>query len=176
MTPEHKEKIKVVLVNKNDTVIGEKEKFEAHKNPVPLHRAISIVIFSKNKKQMLITKRAKTKPTWPSFWSNAVCSHPYPKESYRKAAARRLYEELGIKTPLKKVFQFIYSAVMDNKIWGEHEYDVIFVGNYDGPFQPDPGEIDGYEWLAIGELKKDIGKNPQKYTPWFKIILKKLKI
>lgn len=109
---------KVVLVDKNDKVLGLKEKFATHKVPVSCHRAISIVIFNKDKSEMLITKRAKTKPTWPEIWTNSVCSHPYPKESYQKAAERRIYEELGFKTPLKEVFNFTYKAEMDNGLWG----------------------------------------------------------
>lgn len=165
---------KIVLVNKKDEVIGLKEKFEVHKIPVTLHRAISIVIFNKNKTEMLITKRVKTKPTWPSIWSNAVCSHPYPDESYQKAAERRLYEELGFKTPLKEDFHFIYQSKMANKVWGENELDHTFVGRYEGRINPNPSEVDGYEWIKISDLRKDIKKNPKKYTPWFKIIMEKL--
>lgn len=169
-------KIEIVLVDKEDRVVGFKEKFAAHKIPVPLHRAISIVIFSPDKKQMLITKRSPLKPTWPFYWSNSVCSHPYPQESYSQAARRRLEEELGIKASLKEAFKFIYKAKMDNKIWGEHEYDAVFVGQYQGPLRPNPEEIVGFDWLEIGKFKKDLLKNPKKYTPWFKIILKRLKI
>ncbi|HLD92411.1 MAG TPA: isopentenyl-diphosphate Delta-isomerase [Patescibacteria group bacterium] len=167
---------KIVLVDKNDKVLGLKEKFKTHKIPVPLHRAISIVIFNNKKTQMLITKRSVKKPTWPEFWSNAVCSHPYPDESYEAAAKRRLMEEIGIKTPLKKIFQFIYKSEMKNKIWGENEYDICFVGKFNGPIHTNPDEIAGYEWIAISDLKKDLRKNPSKYTPWFKIMLKKMKI
>jgi len=166
----------LVLVDKKDKVLGFKEKFATHKIPVPLHRAISIVIFNKDKTEMLITKRAKVKPTWPEFWTNAVCSHPYPAETYQKAAERRIYEELGFKTPLKEVFLFAYEAEMDNKIWGEHELDHVFTGVYEGPVSPNPDEVSDYEWVKIGDLKKDIKNNPNKYSPWFKIILSKLNI
>lgn len=164
----------VVLVDKNDCVLGLKEKFAAHKIPVSCHRAISIVILNNDKSEMLITKRAKTKPTWPCFWTNAVCSHPYSKESYQKAAERRIYEELGFKTPLKEIFNFAYEAKMDNKIWGEHELDHTFIGRYEGKIKPNPKEISGYEWIKITDLKNDIRRNSKKYSPWFKIILDKI--
>lgn len=169
-------KNQMVLVDKNDLVLGFKEKYATHKIPVPLHRAISIVIFNKKKSQMLITKRSAKKPTWPFFWSNAVCSHPYPNESYQTAADRRLFEELGFKTLLKKAFKFTYQAKMTNHIWGEHEYDTIFIGRFAGPIHPNPEEIAGYEWIEVINLKRDLKKNPKKYTPWLKIILEKLKI
>jgi isopentenyl-diphosphate Delta-isomerase len=166
----------LVLVNKKDCVLGFKEKFATHKIPVPLHRAISIVIFNKDKRKMLITKRAECKPTWPLFWTNAVCSHPYPKETYQKAAERRIFEELGFKTPLKEIFLFTYEAKMTNKIWGEHELDHVFTGIYEGSVKPDPKEISGYEWIKIRDLRKDAKDNPHKYSPWLKIILSKLSL
>lgn len=169
------ESIQVVLVDKNDKVLGLKEKYAAHKNPAPLHRAISIVIFNNNKTEMLITKRSRKKPTWPSFWSNTVCSHPLPSETYQEAAGRRLFEEMGFRTPLKKLFKFIYKAEMD-KTWGEHELDVVFAGQYEGRVSPNPDEVEGYEWIEIRKLKEDLKQNPDKYTPWFKIILEKLGI
>lgn len=164
----------IVLVDENDSAVGLKEKFATHRIPVPLHRAISIVIFNKDKSKMLITKRSSEKPTWPYFWSNSVCSHPYPKETYQKAAERRLYEELSIKVPLREVFNITYEAKMDNGIWGEHEFDHVFIGMYDGKVAPDPKEVAGYEWIGIGKLKKDLRVNSKKYTPWFEIILKRL--
>lgn len=166
----------VVLVDKNDKVLGMKEKFEAHKHPVPLHRAISIVIFNKDNSQMLITKRASTKPTWGGFWTNAVCTHPYPDETYQESAERRIFEELGFTTKLKEAFVFDYEAKMSKGVWGECELDHVFTGNYEGPIKPNPEEIDEYKWIKVGDLKKDIKISPDKYTPWFKIILKRLKI
>ncbi|KKR90625.1 isopentenyl-diphosphate delta-isomerase [Candidatus Woesebacteria bacterium RIFOXYC1_FULL_41_14] len=161
----------IVLVDEKDAVLGFGEKFSTHKIPVPLHRAISIVIFNADK--MLITKRAATKPTWGGVWSNAVCTHPYPEESYKEAAERRIYEELGFKTPLKEVFIFTYQAEMDDRQWGECELDHVFVGNYDGQLSPNPEEIDDYKWIEVKKLKKDLLKSPRKYTPWFKLILEK---
>ncbi|HKC04690.1 MAG TPA: isopentenyl-diphosphate Delta-isomerase [Patescibacteria group bacterium] len=174
--------IQIVLVDKNDKMLGLKEKYATHKIPVPLHRAISIVIFNRNKTEMLITKRAKTKPTWGGFWTNAVCSHPYPEETYQQAADRRLYEELGFKTPINEIFKFSYKAEMGKdvatgeKVWGEHELDHVFVGTYEGHISPNPAEVDGYEWILTKDLKKDVREKPGKYSPWFKIILKKLGI
>ena len=164
----------VVLIDENDEVIGFKEKFSTHKVPVSLHRAISIIIFNKDKTQMLITKRSEDKPTWGGFWTNAVCSHPFPGETYQKAAERRIFEELGFRTSLKEVFSFVYEAEMDGKIWGEHELDHVFTGMYEGKIIPDPNEVSDYEWIKIKDLGKDLEKDSKKYTPWFKMIVNKL--
>lgn len=165
--------IEVVLVDKKDKVIGYKEKYAAHKNPVPLHRAISVVILSKDKKKMLLQKRPASKPTWPLFWSNTCCTHPLKDESYKDAAERRLEEEMGFAVPLKEQFKFIYKAKFD-KDWGEHELDATFLGFYDGEVKPNKEEVDDYKWMDVKDLRKDIKENPDIYTPWFKIIIRKM--
>lgn len=160
----------IVLVDNKGKFRGLKKKEEAHKHPTKLHKAISVLIFNKDK--ILIQKRAKNKKTWPMYWANACCSHPRHKESFQKAAERRLYEEMGIKTKLKKVFKFIYESKFD-KNYGENEYDWVFKGEYKGKVNPDPNEISEYKWIELEKLKKDIVNNPQIYTPWFKMILER---
>ncbi len=163
----------LVLVNEKDEEVGFKEKFETHKLPVPLHRAISVVIFDKGRKKTLLQKRVKSKPTWPLFWSNAVCTHPMRGESYIECAHRRLKEELGFDTDLKEKFRFTYKADYD-RTWGEHEYDVVFEGRYEGKIKPDKEEVADWKWMKIDELSQDIKANPKIYTPWFKIILSRI--
>lgn len=163
----------IILVDKKDKILGYKEKLLAHKNPVPLHRAISVVIFSPDKKKMLLQKRSAQKPTWPFFWSNACCTHPTKGESYKNAAERRLKEEMGIRTPLKEIFRFEYSAKYD-QVWGEHELDTVFEGYYEGKIDPDPKEVAEYKWMLVSKLLEDVEKNSKEYTPWFKIILNKI--
>lgn len=164
----------IVLVDEKDNVLGFKEKFATHKIPVPLHRAISIVVFDKSRTKMLITRRATSKPTWGGFWSNAVCTHPYPDENYKEAAQRRIIEELGFDTPLNEIFYFKYCADMEDGNYGEHELDHVFSGSHEGLIKPNSDEIESYELVEIGKLKKDVAKDPKKYTPWFKIILEKI--
>lgn len=173
MAYDPKRKTQVVLVDKNDKVVGYKEKKRAHKNPVPLHRAISVVIFDKEGKRLLLQKRARNKLTWPLFWTNPCCTHPFKGESYKAAAERRLMEEMGISTSLKEAFRFIYKARYD-KTWGEHELDVVFLGYYSGEIDPNPEEVADFKWMEIKAVAIDVKKNPGIYTPWFKTILRRL--
>ena len=66
----------------------------------------------------------------------------------------------------------MYKAEMD-EIWGEHEFDTVFEGVYDGPVYPNPDEVVDHKWMTIDKLKKDMKENSKIYTPWFKIILKR---
>lgn len=165
--------IKLVLVNEKDEIVEYKEKFATHKLPVLLHRAISVVIFDPSRQKMMLQKRAENKPTWPLYWSNTCCTHPYKNESYSECASRRIREEMGFEADLKEKFRFIYRADYD-EVWGEHEYDVVFEGRYEGEIKPDPEEVTDWKWMEVNELLGDVKNNPGVYTPWFKIILEKL--
>lgn len=161
----------VILVNKKGRKLGLKEKIKAHLNPVPLHRAISVLVF--NKGSLLIQKRSKNKKTWPLVWSNTCCSHPRLGESFQKGAERRLFEEMGIKLHLKRLFKFIYSAKF-NRLWGEQEYDWVFQGEYRGKVCPDKKEVVEFRWVELAKLRKEVKNNPTKFTPWFKLILERI--
>jgi isopentenyl-diphosphate delta-isomerase len=159
---------KVVLVNPQDEPIGIMEKMEAHLSP-HLHRAFSIFLFNRNN-EMLLQRRALTKYHSGGLWTNACCSHPYPGEEVANAASRRLKEELGINTPIRKAFHFTYQAEFDNGLF-EHEFDHVFIGEYNGSLFPDPEEVAECCYKPITEIKKELGTYPELYTPWFKIAL-----
>jgi len=166
---------RIVVVDAQDKVIELKDKFAVHKNPVPLHRAISVLIYSPDKSKVLLQKRSKDKYTWPGYWSNTCCSHPKGWENYGQAAKRRLFEEMGITANLAKRFKFIYANTY-NDTWGENELDCVFTGTYEGEVKPDPKEVAEWKWMDMEELTEDLEVHPDLYTPWFKIILEKLNL
>ena len=162
---------KIILVNKNDIEIGSDYKIKAHKEG-KLHRAFSIFIFN-SKGELLIQKRAKEKYHSGGLWSNSCCGHPEAGEKTIDATNRRLFEEMGIKTPLKEAFSFIYNVRLDNGI-KEYELDHVFVGFYDGKVVINKEEAEDFKWINIRELIKDINKNPEKYSYWFRLCFKRV--
>ncbi|MFN7822705.1 MAG: isopentenyl-diphosphate delta-isomerase, partial [Bacteroidota bacterium] len=94
----------LILVNEMDEIVGTMEKMEAHQKAM-LHRAFSIFIFN-SRGELLLQQRAQGKYHCGGLWTNSCCSHPRPDEETSTAAQRRLQEELGFTTPLKKVFDF----------------------------------------------------------------------
>lgn len=162
---------KLLLVNKKDKVVGLETKEKCHKGKGILHRAFSVYLFN-NKGQLLIQQRSKLKKRWPLYWTNSCCSHPYKDESYVKAGERRLKEELGFSSPLEMVDKFQYQARYKD-IGSENELCAILIGEYSGRIKPNSKEISDWKWVSPGKLVKDFKKNPDKYTPWLKIGLKK---
>jgi isopentenyl-diphosphate delta-isomerase len=160
----------VILVDKEGKEIGKGEKLKVHQEG-KLHRAFSIFIFNK-KGELLLQKRAKSKYHSPCLWSNTCCSHPRPGFDIKEEAKKRLKEEMGIETDLKEIFSFTYKAKVGGLI--EHEFDYVFIGKFDGNPKPSKKEVEAWKWISWNFLKSEIKENPEKYTPWLKIILNKV--
>lgn len=169
---------KLIIVNKDDQVLGYKNKDECHAVNGILHRAYSIYIFN-SKQELLIQQRSKDKNLWPFYWSNSCCSHPTislstsGSESLLKQAQQRLSEEFGFTTKLKFLYKFNYKAQY-KKIGSETELCYVLLGKYNGVVKPNHKEIADFKWVNIDWLKKDIKQSSAKYTPWFKLEIKEI--
>jgi isopentenyl-diphosphate delta-isomerase len=158
----------VILVDKDDNETGREEKLKAHIEG-KLHRAFSIFVFNK-KRELLLQKRASGKYHCGGLWSNSCCSHPRPGEQMDEAIHRRLAEEMGFDCRMAHTGKAAYKIAFKNKLT-EHEIDHVFAGEYEGEIHPNPSEVSEYKWISVDALKKDILQNPEKYTPWLRIIL-----
>lgn len=161
----------VILVDENDGVTGSMEKMEAHEKAL-LHRAFSVFIFN-SAGDMLLQQRALNKYHSPGLWTNSCCSHPRPSEDTLIAASRRLQEEMGFVTPIKKVFDFIYKAPFANGLT-EYEFDHVFVGYYDGKIKPDPQEVSNHAFWPMKKIATHIQNEPELFTIWFLIAFPKV--
>ena len=157
---------KVILVDKNDNQVGLMPKLEAHEKGL-LHRAFSIFVFN-SRYELLLQKRASSKYHSGGLWTNTCCSHPREGEDTLDAANRRLDEEMGIKTSLRKVYDFIYKAELDNQLT-EYEFDHVFYGVCDRDPKLNKDEAEDFKWIDMETLNNDIIKNEDNYTVWFKI-------
>ena len=157
---------KVVLVDRNDTPLGEMEKMEAHRKAL-LHRAFSIFVFN-DKNELMLQQRAESKYHSPGLWTNTCCSHPRPGESLQDAGHRRLVEEMGFDCRLEKIFDFIYEAELDKGLT-EHELDHVLFGRYNQNPVINPDEVATFKWMTMDDIARDMEISPEKYTVWFRI-------
>ena len=160
----------VILVDGNDNAIGTMEKMEAHQKGV-LHRAFSVFILN-DKNELLIQRRAENKYHSAGLWANTCCSHQRKGESSIQAGQRRLYEEMGFRSSLQKLFSFIYKASFDNGLI-EHEFDHVLLGYSNDKPKINTIEVDDFKWISIEKLNEDIVLKPEKYTAWFLIIFER---
>ena len=161
----------VILVDVDDCEIGLMEKMEAHKQAV-LHRAFSVFLFNRQGK-MLLQQRALTKYHSAGLWTNTCCSHPRPGEILENAVSRRLMEEMGISAKVSKAFDFIYQAELPDHL-NEHEFDHVFIGNFDDEVRPNHLEVANFVYQSIEEIEANLQSHPEKYTVWFKIAFPKV--
>ncbi|RNL52414.1 isopentenyl-diphosphate Delta-isomerase [Pedobacter jejuensis] len=161
----------VILVDNNDLPIGQMEKLEAHTKGL-LHRAFSIFIFN-SKNELLLQQRAFSKYHSGGLWTNTCCSHPRLGEDNIDAAIRRLDEEMGMNCALKYAFNFTYKAAFPDGLI-EHELDHVFFGFTDEIPKINREEVQDFQYLTLDELRNQITKKPEMFTPWLKICLERV--
>jgi isopentenyl-diphosphate delta-isomerase len=73
---------------------------------------------------------------------------------------------MGFAVPVEELGHFTYRAVDPESGLVEHEYDHVFVGWFDGAPKPDPSEVSDWTWTALANLKLDLARDPDRFTPW----------
>ena len=156
----------LILVDDADCNIGHLSKALCHEGRGVLHRAFSLLIFNEAG-ELLIQQRAASKRLWPMYWSNSCCSHPRGDETLETATQRRLYEELGIRCPLRFLYKFRYQAQFD-ATGAEHELCSVFIGRSRGPIKANSSEIFNWRWISPEALNREIAaQGGRTFTPWF---------
>jgi len=159
----------ILVVNKNDEIIGFDTKENCHFGNGILHRAITIFIFN-DKNEILLSKRSATKKLWPDFWDTSCSTHIHQGETNEQAGEKRLSEELGFSCKLKSILKFQYQAKFQN-IGSENEICYLLTGNYTGDIRQNFDEVSEYKWISIDQLRKEI--NDINNSPWLKIAFQK---
>lgn len=157
----------LILVDDDDNETGHLSKAECHNGAGVLHRAFSVFLFD-NDGRLLLQQRAAGKRLWPGHWSNSCCSHPRRGESMRVATGRRLQDELNASTELEHVYRFKYQAQYDEH-GAERELCHVYAGHIIAPVKPNEHEIDAIRMLSAREIDEELERNPDQFTPWFKI-------
>ena len=166
---------KTVAVDEQDNELGETPLIAAHRDGGIKHRAFSVILYRERtgNKELLLQLRAQEKPVFCLLWANTCCYNMACGEEYLARAATRTNEEMGTTVrsqELRILYRFSYEA-QDVEGWCENELDTVIVGKYDDAVSPDPSEVADYRWVEWNALKIDIGKNPDTYAPWFKMIV-----
>jgi len=158
------------LVDENDNEIGRETREKCHLGKGRMHRAIAVFLFT-DKNSMLTQQRSQKKLLWPGYLDCAVATHVYPGETYEAASKRGLKQELGISARVEKILGFTYFAPFGK--YAENEYCALLVGRCNGAIVPNPDEASSFKHVSIQELRAEMARNEETYTPWFKIALEK---
>lgn len=145
-------------------------KLEAHQRGIR-HKAVSVFVMEGPR--VLIQQRAAGKYHTPGLWANTCCTHPRWEEDPATCAIRRLREELGI-TGLYPNYagRVEYRADVGQGLV-EHELVDIFVAEAAGDLAvtPNPAEVQDVRWVDLYDLKAEVLRAPDRFTPWLRIYL-----
>ena len=165
----------LILVGTRDNFLGYAFRGECHSGKGRRHRAFVTLLFDS---QNRVTLQKRKHRLFDNLWDLTAISHPLHTdvgdESYQQASDRALLKEMGVShVPVRKVGAFNYFA-RDGKNC-ENEYCAVLIGRHDGKCSPNPEEVYESKKVNFDDFVADVSENPQKYTPWAVLAVKKLK-
>ncbi|MFF2484797.1 isopentenyl-diphosphate Delta-isomerase [Microbacterium sp. NPDC058062] len=156
----------VVLLDDDGRAIGTAPKSSVHGPDTALHLAFSCHVLN-SEGQVLITRRALTKRTWPGVWTNSFCGHPRPAEPVLAAVRRHADFELGLTLTALTVALplFRYRATDANGIV-EHEVCPVYTAYTDDEPVLNPLEVVDAQWVEPEALAVSLEATPWAFSPW----------
>lgn len=156
----------VSLCDDDGQPIGTADKLLVHGTDTPLHLAFSCHLFNAAG-EVLVTRRALTKQTWPGVWTNSFCGHPAPGEPLDDAVRRRASVELGVAIEgLQLVLpDFRYRAVDASGIV-ENEVCPVYTATAASSVVANPAEVVEFRWVDPAGLREAIRLAPFAFSPW----------
>lgn len=160
-----------VVVDKNDQVIGYQPREKCHGDKSLIHRVVGVVI-TNSKGEILLQKRSQTKDFYPGFYTLAATGHLTKGENYRQAAQREIEEELGVTRKIS--LKFFKKMINFHK--KETHIFAVFTAEDDGPFNPNPKEIELIEFFSKKKIKNLFQRGKLLLTLGAKKVLSELKV
>lgn len=161
------EEIRILTCHPDGNHAGDIEKVAAHVSPGVLHRAFSAILADECGR-VVLQRRSAHKMLWPSFWSNACCSHYRAASTEIAQVEQRIREELGCKASnLVKVSQFQYRARYLS-VGVESEVCDIWIGMVrSSEIAESADEVDAIAFVNPTDMNAALQAQPSSFTPWF---------
>ena len=155
----------VVLLDEAGQAVGTADKQSTHHGDTPLHLAFSCYLFD-DVGNVLVTRRAWGKQTWPGVWTNSCCGHPGPGEAITAAVHRRARHELGTEIAGLRLLLpgFRYRAEMNGVV--ENEMCPVFAATVTAPVIPRPDEVAEVTWEPWATFRSGVLDGTREISPW----------
>lgn len=164
----------VILLDNDGNPTGTAAKATVHGTDTALHLAFSCYVFNPAG-DVLITRRALSKKTWPGVWTNSFCGHPGPAEPLTDAVHRRAEFELGLEIGQVDLAlpDFRYRATDSSGIV-ENEICPVYFARATADPAPNPDEVVEFAWSDPADLRRSVLASPFAFSPWMVLQLREL--
>lgn len=115
--------------------------------------------------QVLLQRLGAGHDRHPLAWGSSVAGYLHAGEEYADAAARRLYEELAQKTPLRQVG---VAAMPDD---GVTKFIGVFTTVADAPRIADSEHIEEIAFWSLTDIDLELRREPTQFTASFRHVL-----
>lgn len=153
------------VVNERDEIVGNAPKSEIHAKNLP-HRIAHVFVFNA-RGEMALQMRANV-PFCPYHWCTAAAGHVRSGETCEQAALREFGEELGTCADISFIGKYFYEDDSGLKL-----FLYAYTTKSNGPFKPDPREVDRVEFFSLDRIREMIAAG-EKFHPELLFLLKKL--
>jgi len=147
------------VVDENDVVIGQKSRFEVHRQKMR-HRAVHVFVFNEAG-EVFLQRRSKWKDKCPLRWDSSAAGHVNAGQTYDETAPREVLEELGVTVTVESHWSLPPSAQTG---W---EHVRLYRARHDGPFRLNRAELDGGGFFTPAQVDRWIAARPEDFAPGF---------
>lgn len=166
----------VVLLDDEGREIGTAPKSSVHGVDTALHLAFSCHVLNDDG-QVLVTRRALDKTTWPGVWTNSFCGHPRPAEALRAAVHRRGEYELGLPLDdLELALPLFRYRATDASGIVEHEVCPVYIARTSHEPALNPREVVDARWVDPADLAAALVATPWAFSPWLVLQAQQLRL
>lgn len=166
----------VVLLDDEGREIGTAPRSSVHGADTALHLAFSCHVVN-DRGEVLITRRALGKRTWPGVWTNAFCGHPRPAEPLLTAVRRRAEDELGLTiSDIELALPLFRYRATDASGIVEHEVCPVYIARAASPLRPNPLEVADHRWVEPDDLAASLSATPWAFSPWLVLQAEQLQL
>ena len=124
---------------------------------------IVLIIVKNSKNEFYVHKRRGEKRVFPGYHGLGAGGVKEKNETVEEAAKRELFEELGINSEIKFLFEFYF----DHKEWPHQLH--TFIIEYEGPIAPTEKEFQWSGWMTkqrVDKLAKEKKLMPDTIVVW----------
>lgn len=160
--------MQIPIVDKNDNIIGYKDRKDRNSNDII--RVTTVWITDESGENILLQQRKLTKNRNPGKWIPGASGTVEKGETYESNAYKELEEETGIKG---------FNLIKMEKHFGEsvaggYRFSQMFLCKIPKDYKliPQESEVEQLKWFTVKELKNEIENNPDDFLPIVHIKMK----